>query len=244
MKTSNLLLFVLLAALAQGCSKKENNSSSDSAPAAATTFGSTPFIADTTTGTVPFTPVSKAMMENYVASHPLNNPTNYRVKIAMTNAGDHRYAGQIQLSYEDNGVTHTGVFDAPTGVNESFPSLGTNRDVGKYKSHYNYWYKLGGRTVFSGMFQDSYGAVILIIDSAINLGDAQGMSGTISGSLWFKNFSYSYAPQSPERNCWFVYNGPYDCRSTTIINKSSLEPSDGYRKLGSFSGAVTSDIFQ
>lgn len=249
MKTSNLLLFVLLMGLAQGCSKKEesSNDSTDSNQAIINPFlpgvPTGTVTSDTTTGTVPFTPVSRAMMENYIASHPLNNPTGYRIRISLKNAGENRYAGEIRLSYEDNGRTYTGIFTAPEGKNAKYESLGENLDVGKYKAHYNYWFHLNGQTVFQGMFQDTYGAVVLVIDSALNLGDAQGM-GQISGSLWFKNFAYSYAPQSTTRNCWFIYMGPYDCRSTTVITKSQLEPSDGYRKLGTFSGVVASQVFQ
>ena len=250
MKTSNLLLLVLLMGIAQGCSKKEDKAE-DAAAAATPAIGS-PLLpnvpnggvsSDSTTGTVAFTPVSRAMMENYIASHPLNNPTGFRISMAMKNAGENHYAGEIRLSYEDNGTTHTGIFTAPEGRNESYPSLGQNLDVGKYKAQYNYWFRMGGRTVFQGQFQDSYGAVVLIIDNAINLGDAQGM-GKISGSLWFKNFAYSFAPQSTVRNCWFIYDGPYDCKSTTVITKSQLEPSDGYRMLGTFSGVVASQAFQ
>ncbi len=251
MKTSNLLLFALLVGIAQGCSKKEESSSETVGNTQAIVNpllpgvpnGTGTSVADSTSGTVPFTPVSRQMMENYIASHPLNNPTNYRISMNLKNAGENHYAGEIRLSYEDNGRTYTGIFNAPEGKNESYPSRGENLDVGKYKSQYNYWFRLGNQTVFQGQFQDSYGAVVLIIDSAVNLGDAQGL-GQVSGSLWFKNFAYSFAPQSTTRNCWFIYMGPYDCRSTTVITKSQLEPSDGYRKLGTFSGVVAAQVFQ
>jgi hypothetical protein len=250
MKTPKLLIYVLLAGLiASGCAQKANDSSSsDTAavpPVASPLLPGVPVgttVSSSTAGTVPFVPVSMTMMENYVASHPLNNPSGFRISINLTGVGDMRYGGEIRLSYEDNGQTYTGIFTAPPGLNADFASDGYSQNVGQYKSQYNYWFNLNGKTVFSGYFQDSYGAVVLVIDNAINLGDAQG-AGTLSGSLWFKNFAYSFAPQSTDRNCWFIYMGPYQCGSTTVSTKSDLNPSDGYRQLGTFSGLVTSQAF-
>jgi hypothetical protein len=254
MKKFSLLTMVVVGSLMVfGCSKKEENKSETATvptPGPVASPINIPQLPGapipTTAGTataLPFTPVSKEMMEYYVASHPLNNPSNYNVQIQLKNAGEFRYAGEVRISYTDSGRTYTGIFTAPEGVNSAYPSMGEARDSGLYKSHYNYWFVNNGKTVFTGFFQDPYGAIVLVIDSAINLGDGQGNS-TVSGSIWFKNFAYSFAPQSTERNCWFIYMGPYDCRSSTVINKSAIEPSDGYRKLGTFSGLVTTQAFQ
>lgn len=253
MKKSTVLFFALIGLWVSGCQNKtETNSDTATVPAptpppapALPPPGSLPSLPTQQSATasfVPFTPVSKEMMENYVASHPLNNPSNYQVSIKLRHVGDLRYGGEVRISYTDSGQTYTGIFTAPDGVNSSYPSLGRAKDSGLYKAQYNYWFNSGGKTVFSGFFQDPYGAIVLVIDNALNQGDGQG-STTVSGSIWFRNFAYSFAPQSSERNCWFIYMGPYDCRSGNVISKAALEP-DGYRKLGTFSGLVSATAFQ
>lgn len=256
MKKHNLVLFALAGVLiTQGCSNKSADNASSPAVAAVPNTAA-PVLPPTlpvvqpsgastapqigTNGTVVFTPVSKAVMEAYVASHPLNNPTDFRVTINLRHVGNLRYGGDVKISYVDNGQTYMGVFNAPEGVNSSDYAL---LDAGKMKAEYNYWHVLGGQTVFSGFFQDTYGGIVLTIENTVNLGDGQG-SSTVSGSIWFRNFAYSFAPQSTHRNCWFIYMGPYDCRSDSIISKSSLVPTNGYTKLGTFSGLVTSQAFQ
>lgn len=201
---------------------------------------------NTTTPVMNFTPVSVEEMNAYVGSTPLNNPTNFTLQINLQNVnGSGRYAGQVRLGYTDNGIRHEGVFTAPAGYNSNFDSYGTARDVGLAEAQYNYWFTLSGKSVFSGYFQDSFGGLVIVIDNAatVNQGDGQG-GGTISGQIWYRNFATSYATQGPERKCWFIYAGPYDCRSNIVTTKSGLYPTDSYRKLGDFSGLLQSEVFQ
>lgn len=249
MKTNGLILLALLGALAAaGCSK----SSSGGAPALLPpTTPVTPVTPTLPTGggnsltplgpnTVAFTPVSKAVMEEYVGTHPLNNPSDFRLTVALKNVGSYKYAGQVRISYLDNGQTYSGVFTAPEGTNSDISGMNDNS---RLKADYNYWFDFQGKVVFNGFYQDQYGAIVLVVDNYINQGDAQGTT-TLSGSVYFRNFPQSFAPQSTERNCWYVYMGPYDCRSYTVINKTNTVPSDGYKLLGTFSGLVTSAAFQ
>lgn len=250
MKNFNSKLMILLAGIslmAVGCGKS-NQSTVDSSvvdsggdtttPTSPTTPGTG---TGTTTGTntVTFVPVSMAEMNTYVGTHPLNNPTNIQITVATTNQGEARYGGYVKISYTDNGIRYNGVFESGTGKNPNYSSL---KDNSKYQAHYNYWFMLNGQKVFTGMFQDKYGAIVLTIDSVVNSGDGQGGS-YVTGSVYYKNFAYSYATQSPYRKCWFIYEGPYDCRSSTVINKNGIVPA-GYTKLGTFSGLNVAQAFK
>ena len=103
------------------------------------------------------------------------------------------------------------------------------------EAEYNRWFTLNGKYYFSAYFQDAYGAVVLVFDNYVNLGDAQG-SGVVSGSVYYKNFAQSYVQQSPYRKCWYIYSGPYNCRANAVMDKSAIYPGDGFKKLGTFSG--------
>lgn len=191
-------------------------------------------------GTTELKPDSLEIFNIYVGSRPLNNPTNVKLNVNLTDIGGGKFAGALKLAYDDAGAHHEGYFMAAPGKNQDFPSYGTAKDVGLAFAEYNTWFQ--GNKYFSGYFQDTFGAVVLVIDNVVNQGDGQG-STYVSGSLWFKNFTQSHVPQGSERYCWFIYTGPYTCRSTTVMDKSSPYPSDGYRRLGTFSQLVRSKAF-
>ncbi|MFS4461175.1 hypothetical protein [Bdellovibrio sp. HCB2-146] len=194
----------------------------------------------TYTNQAAFTPVSFTEFSNYVAVHALNNPSNYKVTVNLTQIEEKRYAGTVKISYTDAGQNYEATFSAGSGRNVKYYDL---KDSGTLEANFNYWYVSGGKSVFSGYFQDAYGSIILIVDNAVNQGDGQG-GGYVTGSIYYKNFAQSYATQSPYRKCWFIYNGPYDCRAGAVSNKSSLVPGDGYRKLGTFTGLSLSAAFK
>lgn len=252
MKNSKLILtLATLALMAVGCAKemKATDNALVTAPVVNPTY---PLNAPPGQGvgsagdswsygdSVAFTPDSLDIFNTYVGTHPLNNPSNVKINVNVIDVGGGHFGGQVKLAYDDAGQHYEGYFVAGTGTNQSFPSMGTNRDVGLYHAQYNTWFN-GGKN-FTGYFQDQYGAVVLVIDNVVNLGDAQSGS-YVSGSLWFKNFAKTMAPQGTERYCWFIYSGPYDCRSTTVMDKSNALPSDGYRRLGTFTGLTRSKAF-
>jgi hypothetical protein len=249
MKNLNTKLVILLAGLslfAAGCSGSGGFQSKASAVSAVSTTTST---TDTTTSTttttgasqVTFTPVSIDEMNSYVGLHPLNNPTNFQISIVTSNTGNGRYGGTVKISYTDTGVYYESNMQSGTGTNVSLDGL---QDNGTQEDDYNRWFSLNGQSYFSGFFQDSYGAIIVVIDGVVNQGDAQGTS-LLSGSVYYKNFAQSYATQSPYRKCWFIRAGPYNCRAAAVTDKTSVYPTDnGYRKLGTFSGISTSLSFQ
>lgn len=251
MKHSMYIIMIISVLFGIGCSS--NKSATVAAPVT-TTDTTTAVVNPDPTGSgtsgglssgagdvVTFTPTSLSLFNSYVATHPLNNPSDFKISVNLSDAGSYHYAGTIKISYTDNGQRNEGVFEAGSGTNMSFSN---GRDNGELESKYNYWFNSGGKVVFSGFFQDQFGSIILVIDNTIDQGDGQG-GGYVSGSVYFKNFTQSMATQSSYRKCWFIYQGPYDCRSTQVINKSSLYPveAEGYRKLGTFSGMSKSRAF-
>ena len=252
MKTLNTKLMVLLAAfsvLGVGCG--DSNSFQTLSTADGNNSGGGVIVSpgDNTgggtggnyTNQATFTPVSFTEFSNYVAVHSLNNPTNHKVTVNLTAVENGRYGGNVKISYTDAGYNYEATFTAGTGRNVKYSSLHDNNTL---ESELNRWFTYGGKTVFSGYFQDQYGSIVLIIDNSVNQGDGQG-GGYVTGSIYYKNFQQSYATQSPYRKCWFIYDGPYDCRSGAVSNKTSLYPTDnGYRKLGTFTGLSQAASFQ
>lgn len=250
MKNLNTKLMILLAGfslMGVGCGKNQLQANSTSGiidgtllpgaviPGAPDSTGST-----SGSNTATFTPVSLSEFNSYVASHPLNNPSNFKITVNLQKTSTSRYGGTVKLSYTDTGYTYNGTFSAGTGANVSISGL---KDNGTEESQFNYWYASGGKAVFSGVFQDAQGSIVLVVDNTVNQGDAQGAS-VVSGTVYYKNFAQSYATQSPYRKCWFIYTGPYNCRDTAIVNKTSLVPTEnGYRKLGTFTGLSKTQAF-
>ncbi|MGZ3744178.1 MAG: hypothetical protein ACXWRA_10045 [Pseudobdellovibrionaceae bacterium] len=255
MKNSKLILILAsLALLGAGCAK-EMKATDPAAPAVAAppvvnpTFpvNAPPGQGVSSAGnnwaygsSATLSPDSLDIFNTYVGTHPLNNPTNVKLNVNVVDVGGGHFGGQVKIAYDDAGQHYEGYFVAGTGTNQSYPSYGTNQDVGLYHAQYNYWFNNGKN--FSGYFQDAYGAIVLVIDSVMNQADAQG-SAYVGGSIWFKNFAKTLAPQGTERYCWFIYSGPYDCRSVTVMDKSNPLPSDGYRRLGTFTGLSKSKAF-
>lgn len=254
MKKQLLLLTVLASMVGVGCSNKTNTAT----PPVDATVTTNPTVDPGTPGgggtdgglsdgggdTVDFTPVSFSIFNAYVGTHPINSPKNIKISVNLSEVDTTlKFAGSVKISYEDNGQTFTGTFESGADKNQNISGLKDN-DV--YESIYNFWYRnpADGKTVFSGMFQDALGSIVLVIDKSVDQGDGQG-TGYVSGSVYFKNFAQSQATQSPYRKCWFIYTGPYDCRSSEVINKSSLTlgTQEGYRKLGTFTGLSKANAF-
>lgn len=131
----------------------------------------------------------------------MNNPTNIQINVNLSKTYNGQgYGGSISIRYVDNGITYQGTFRA----SQADPN----------DTKYNIWFNHSGKTVFHGFFEDSYGAVIIVFDGLYNLGDGSPTFGSGSGgAIYFKNFvGTTYAPHPPA-HCWFVSEGPYDCRA-------------------------------
>lgn len=247
MKTFKALTIAVAVMMAFGCGKS-NSSDSVAAPGTPVvppvivdppvTGGGSPIF--TTGSTVDFTPVSLAVMNEYVATHPLNNPTNFKINVNLGQVQNGRYGGAVSISYNDNGQQYNGVFKSGLGTNQTFSGM---YDNGRLESDYNYWFRFNNQLVFSGFFEDQYGAITitLVPVSSAPTGGNDGepiATAQYKGYVYFKNFTTTTAPHSPYRSCWFTYMGPYDCRSNVIQTKCDLYPGAeaGYKLLGTFTG--------
>jgi len=249
-------LLVTSVLMTLGCSKSTNNSqsvgSNVTVPGSGT--GGTPDTPGTdntdnggtstiTGSVVTFTMKDLATFKDYVGpGRVLNNPSTVKLKMDVRDVGGGKFGGGISISYYDNGIFREGVFTAGSDKNAYHKDL---RDNDKMQAEYNYWFNYSGTSVFSGYFQDSQGAIVVVIspdNTGVNPGDGQGTSGTYAGHVYYKNFkdqgmSTTMAPNSM-RACWFTYLGPLDCRSTVVTTKCGLYPGPetGYKFLGSFKG--------
>jgi hypothetical protein len=93
--------------------------------------------------------------------------------------------------------------------------------------------------VFHGFFEDFLGGLIVVIDQTASLADGVQAADTVSGSIWFKNYGYTWQPH-PANFCWFILGGPFDCRawktSTAVNTFGGVTPDgpSGYTRLGTF----------
>ena len=284
MKTTTLIkpiiALVALSLMGAGCSKTNSQSGSPvsvgpqgivnpviidpTAPGANGGFGGNAGSGIFNAGgaTVAFSPTSLQTLTDYVATHPLNNPTNLQLNVNLAQSDAGHYGGSVSISYVDNGITQNGVFSAGMGHNQSYSHAYDNNVS---EANYNYWFHNttpGGNNelVFTGFFEDSYGAItITLVPENTDGGghDGQPLSTTYKGSIYYKNFTvqsnpyvggngtYTMAPHGPARACWFIDKGPYDCRSNVIQTKCGLYPGAeaGYKLLGNFSGLSTKAAF-
>lgn len=261
------ILIAVVVAIGQGCARER--SAETPAPAPTTQDPTTPTTPSSKNPDTNFQSGalatlnidSLAAINSYVQTHPVNNPSDIKVSVKLVgNAG--KYTGQVFISYYDNGQYYTGRFYAH---NQTVPAGVSHGHTGKSYGEYNQWFTWGGDSVFHGFFQDSYGAVMLVINGGIDLGDGAGVS-SLTGEIWFKNFYTTPAPQGAIP-CWFIELGPYDCRTfltngETVSTTSALypdesvyytssstnpaipaEPARGWRRLGTFSGMDKTKAF-
>lgn len=150
--------------------------------------------------------------ELFFNSYP-NNPQQIQVNIDMNRSRD-----SVIISYVDGGVYKE------AGLGTQHPNLGRTNNA------YNGWVTEGSSRVYKGFFQDEYGAVVVIIDKVLNVGDGQP-APYVGGSIWFQNFgdrgcwtaiqgnvNCDYYLQSPGTGllCWEITYGPYDCRTFLV----------------------------
>jgi hypothetical protein len=242
-----VFLFILTAItfVVTGCGKKRTSGDlppTDTIPLATPNpdgiIPGTPGHADTldpavnvwsTGGSAVFQPVNNSTFSTWVSSHPVE-PMNPLINVRLKKvANKNTYQGEVKIRYQHNGTTYEATLKSGTGTYD-----------GDDYYKYNYWFNYQGKKVFSGFFEDKVGAIILVVDQYLDLGDGGGAT-EIGGEVWFKNFQTSWAQYDEGGSwsvvlpCWFRTTGPYDCRSDSVIYKTSLYPNNGYQKLGEFS---------
>ena len=186
--------------------------------------------------TVTLVPSSIGALQRMFYKTMPSNPQNLRINMDVT-----RGQNSIIISWVEGGVVHE--FD-----------FGTTHPISSVSdTSLNKWYTANGATVWKGFFQDSFGAIVIVMDRAIGAGDGKAPS-IIGGSIWFQNFALpanGYLNADPHQGttkmCWQISMGNHDCRTFLVggnINMtSSLYPSGygpnmptGYEKLGDFDG--------
>jgi hypothetical protein len=249
-----------LALLLSGCSQPSSNSnvpppvpSLYAGPGLVGT-GSTNPLAGAAGATVPITlngsdyNTKLQTLTSWVATHPLNSPQDFELNVRLSpiGPGGNMFQGQIGLAYYDTSQYYIATLSTGMGSNgnTSFPAAYNQPDA-----YYNQWFWVNGKRVFHGFVQDSVGAVVLVIDSLSTVGDGSTLSGTASGSLWFKNFAVTQSQDLPDDQCWFFPSGPYSCATFFVggqpVTNSAIYPSpyDGYQLLGTFTGLNVQQAF-
>ncbi len=148
----------------------------------------------------------------YKATSAANSPSQVQVGIQLSDNGQNQYSGNVVVSYVDNNQQHVSKFVA---LNKTNPGSGSHYPNYNHAT-YNQWFTWQGQNVFHGFFQDQFGAVMVIVDDAVDLGDGAGAT-SVSGAIWFKNFANAKVlPNDNDVPCWFVTTGPYDCRAFLV----------------------------
>ena len=224
-----ILIVAALTFFAVSCAKKESSSGSSvtqAIPTDGTVYtpgqvgpGYDPGMLYGASAPLHITSISR--MSEYTG-RPMNSPQDIQMTMNVVRYGE-AFGGTIRVSYTDNGQLREGFFTAGHSAEES---------------KYNIWFQKDGKDVWHGFFEDYIGAIVVVIDGVTNLGDGGGNESYASGSIWFKNFGYTYAPRPPSW-CWFVSLGPYDCRAwksgREVNTTAAVNPDNGYKKLGIFS---------
>lgn len=178
----------------------------------------------------------------------LNNPTNIQMTVSLVNRGTGNYGGKIKISWKDGDWTYN--TEVKNGETSQYLKHHDVQEV----AGYNKWFQKNGKWYFHGFFEDSRGAVILVIDGFDDVfyGDGQ-VPTSYKGSVWYKNFSTQiiynpWAAPHGDYHCWFISEGPYDCRAwpsgDDVNTFASIYPDNGYIKLAEFTGLDIEDAFK
>ncbi len=254
MKTRYAVLVIGLALSSFGCAKHKGAASANASDTSVPLVDvpSTPFVPDGAGpgngpganweygGQAPLTVTSLSTMSDYTG-RPMNNPQDIKINLNLKKYGN-GFGGVVSIAYRENGQDFQGYFTS-----------GTTAETNKY----NVWFTKNGTTAYHGFFEDFMGGLIVVIDSVVDLGDGGTTNDLVSGSVWYKNFGLTYAPNPlygylpefgrPKTYCWFISLGPYDCRAwkkdRVVETTRDINPDNGYTKLGTFGGMSLGEAF-
>lgn len=246
MKTPSTIIIAFLAlSVGVGCASESGSSGNAAVPAppgiacpapCAPPVSPSATPAPTSGGsTAPLTLTSTSQLARMFYNSNPNNPTNVTVTLNMASPSE-----SVIIRYTDGGAVH----EAALGTTHPYS--------GHSDASYNKWYldTSTDKQVWKGFFQDTYGAVIIIVDKFLSQGDGQ-IGNILGGSVWFQNFNRFYpnfGQQGPLKMCWQIEMGPYDCRTwlvgNNVVPASSTYPNNTkgpdqnmyYEKLGDFNG--------
>jgi len=133
---------------------------------------------------------------------PVNNwddIRSLRIYVDLQNRGDYN-SGKVTIAYYDAGFRKTKIVSFDSGRSEG--------DI-----RYNVWFNASGKNVFHGFFQDSKGALILVIDRVTRVvGDpdsSENRQDYYGGSVWIMNFRTTFKGRNScntEQKYVFQYN--------------------------------------
>lgn len=176
--------------------------------------------------------VSSGTLEDYVGER-LESPSDAKlvVNVSPTGSGSSRtYSGQVSITYTEEQWNYT------TNRNDRVLRTSTLYSGNSASEmQYNKFHNQNGRSMFKGFFQDTAGALILMVDSR----DDQD---NMAGSVYYYNFSWNFngtcsvvIPGMPcntqgALKCWLQLAGsPYDCRDF-LVNSSGIPQNTTYYK--------------
>ena len=142
--------------------------------------------------------------------------------------------GQIVLDDEFNKVTVLVCKDAR--LSAAFTGLATYNDFNTSEWIANTLHQICEQT-------PEIHSIIVALEDGLGSNDGSG-SAILNGRVFYRNFAQGIYPQSPYRQCWYIYSGPYACYSSVMAAKSSSTAIDGFTLLGSFSGVQSFKAFQ
>ena len=181
------------------------------------------------------------------------------VKLAPVRVGNETYyEGEVRLAYEREYRQNSLSSDAGRLVveykNPRFEALTyTQEELDKNPRHlnsswqgvrFNKMYRKDGRSFLVAFFEEpgffdwsafgwnanaKAGAVMIMITDLDDSG--------FSGSVWYKNYGFTYAVKPTFTRCWEISLGPYNCQDFVVngqINPALDNTPNVYRKLGEF----------
>ncbi|MBX7232474.1 MAG: hypothetical protein K1X29_10350 [Bdellovibrionales bacterium] len=236
-------LFLLLLQFSIGCANEQKSNDMSSLNADIPTFVAQPYTPSVGVGLAPGTQygasanlnINQSLFSQYTG-RAMNNPQNIKLNLNLVKSSGGTFGGTATITYIDNNYGYEGYFSA-----------GSSAEATKYNVAFSY----GNQKVWHGIFEDLRpassigGGIVVVIDQMVNLGDGAPIEN-VGGSVWFKNFTYTYAGHPPTY-CWFVSLGPYDCRpwpSKDRVNTyADKNPGNGYQQLGTFSNLNQKNAF-
>ena len=209
----------------------------------------------------PFTSTNNTTFEDFRLGEPINSMKDIedlRVYVQLSKTNKNHYAGEVTIAYWDY------------GRQKPFRRVRFSSGNGD-NAKYNVWFRKNDKKYFHGFFQENYGSIILVIDKVtpvVKDPDNPQPDTLYSGSIWTMQFRTTFRGKNscnnhdqryvfehnkylsgygqetiprPNRKCWFITKGPYDCRTWRAgkgVNtlKAVLPDGNCYSKLGTFEG--------
>lgn len=203
-------------------------------------------VADDFGGDVPLTNVSLSSFRKLAKNNALTSvPTDLRLKMSLSKYGN-GFAGDVAITFTYAGIPYT--YAATSAIQNPYSDAKIQEDA-----QYNVQFT---NKKFHGFFDSFIRSIIVVVDDLSPSSEGDGAPVRAKGAIYIRNhpnnpeycanpypgmsyndWVYSCAPHPP-KPCWFVYAGPYDCRTwksgNGVNTYQSLYPQSEYTKIGDF----------